>query len=100
MTKLLKLQLFRALKDKGTIVFTIITLVLGILSITFNFLISDSIGQGGATLIGDLFAISSLINSSYSLSSTPMVLLIIMGVVLLYKESGWGTIRNQVVAGY
>ena len=100
MNRLLRLQLFRALKDKGTIIFTVITLVLGILSITFNFLLSRSIGQGGSELFDDLFATSTLINSSFSLSSTPMVLLIIMGVVLLYKESGWGTIRNQVVAGY
>lgn len=100
MTRLLRLQLFRALKDKGTIVFTIITLVLGILSISFNFLLSENIGQGGSELFGNLFATSTIINSSFALSSTPMVLLIIMGVVLLYKESGWGTIRNQVVAGY
>jgi len=100
MSRLLKLQLFRAFKDKGTIVFAIITLALGVFTILFNFLLSQSIGVGGSTLIGDLFSISSLVNSSFSLASTPMVLLIIVGVVLLYKESGWGTIRNQVVAGY
>ncbi|MDY0345807.1 MAG: hypothetical protein WC215_00550 [Bacilli bacterium] len=100
MAKLLKLQLFRALKDKGTIVFMIITLVLGVFSMLFNFLLANSLGQGNIGLLGNLFDTNVLINSSFSLSSTPMVLLIIMGVVLLYKESGWGTIRNQVVAGY
>lgn len=100
MARLLKLQLFRAVKDKGTIIFAIITLVLGLFSVLLNFLIAESISQGGASLLGDLFAITSIINSSFSLTSTPMILLIIVGVVLLYKESGWGTIRNQVVAGY
>jgi hypothetical protein len=100
MSKLLKLQLFRAIKDKGTIVFAIITIGLGLLSVLFNFLIANSFGQGGSELLEGLFDISSMINSSFSLTSTPMILLIIIGVVFLYKESGWGTIRNQVVAGY
>lgn len=100
MSKLLKLQLFRAIKDKGTIVFAIITIGLGLISVLFNFLIANSFGDSGAAQLEGLFYISSMINSSFSLSSTPMILLIIIGVVFLYKESGWGTIRNQVVAGY
>jgi len=100
MGNLIKLQLFRTIKDKGTIIFTIITLVLGILSMVLNYFVSDLFGEGVGGLLGDLFSTSSMIQSSFSLSNTPMVLLIIIGVVLLYKESGWGTIRNQVVAGY
>lgn len=99
MSRLLKLQLFRALKDKGTIVFSIITIVLGIFSVLLNYVISINL-SGMGTLVDDLFDIVALVNSSFSLTSTPMILLIIVGVVLLYKESGWGTIRNQVVAGY
>ena len=99
MDKLLKLQLFRAVKDKGTIVFSIITIVLGIFSVLLNYLISINL-SGLNTFIDDLFDVVALVNSSFSLTSTPMILLIIVGVVLLYKESGWGTIRNQVVAGY
>lgn len=99
MARLLKLQLFRALKDKGTIVFSIITIALGLLSVLLNYVISINLSGMGGMLDG-LFDIVTLINSSFSLTSTPMILLIIVGVVLLYKESGWGTIRNQVVAGY
>jgi ABC-type transport system involved in multi-copper enzyme maturation permease subunit len=97
MSRLLRLQLFRALRDKGTIVFGIITLVLGVLSTILNFWIFRSIGTG---LFGDITTIASMIQATFSLTSTPLILLIIMGVVLLYKESSWGTIRNQVVAGY
>jgi len=99
MGRLLKLQLFRAVKDKGTIVFAIVTLALGVLSTLFSYVIMENSGGMGG-MMDEMFATTTLVNSTFSLTSTPLLLLIIMGVVLLYKESGWGTIRNQVVAGY
>jgi len=96
MGRLLRLDLRRAIKDKSVIVIFAITAAFAIAQVLLGILMK--ITAGPVTLY--LVTARSIIQASFSFSSMPFLLIVILIAVFVGKDLNFGTIRNKIIAGY
>lgn len=101
MTNLLKLQFYRLVRDRSMLVQTIITLGIAVFYVFIYFFVNESVKALNVGSTDESFInIGMLIFLAFQQSSVPLIMINVMNISYVAKETRYGTIRNQVVSGY
>src|SRR5574344_2105966 len=98
MLRLIYIHFNRAIRDKMVIIFTIAIFAIAVITSGVYAWLYNSTGDitNGNSLISPF----TTILNSFQVSSTPGILFAIMLLLFIRKDINYGTLRNQVVAGY
>ncbi len=98
--KLLKLDLYRSLKDKSIIVISIIVAAYALFYVFLGSLLTITYEVGGVVYHEYIFTARDAVTASTQLSSMPFLIIIILICIFVGKDLSYGTIRNKIIAGY
>jgi ABC-2 type transport system permease protein len=93
---LLRLDFFRALKDKSNLIISAIVGGYALFFILLSYLITAAVNTPGF----DLFTSRGLLSISMQISSMPFIIIVVMVCIFIGKDLTYGTIRNKIIAGY
>jgi hypothetical protein len=98
MIRLLKLDIKRAFRDKAFIIITIIVALFAFLQVLIA---SQTVFVDPFTEdIYRMFTARDIIESSFQISSTPVIIIGALIALFIAKDINQGTIRNKLIAGY
>ena len=99
MTKLLKADLRRVLKDKLLIVLGIIAVIFALVTPLLYVVLVSSVGMDQDPMISGLISGKAQFFSSFSIGNNLGLIAPVLIAIILCKDFSYGTVRNKIISG-